>query len=632
MCGISGIIAFTKAGEPFLNKIPEAVATMRSRGPDKEGVFYKDKVALGHNRLSIIDVSNAASQPFTDASGRYTIVFNGEFYNYKTHRQELAKEGIQFVSQSDTEVLLYLYIKEGPACLQKVNGFFAFAIYDSLKKAVFIARDRMGIKPLLISYHEDAFFFASEMKAMFAMGVKKEIDHESLLAYLQMNYTPAHFTMVRNVVKLKPVHFILVDDNNEIVQQPYYKIPYEAGQVITHSDDYDTAKKKIATLLEQSVEKRMVADVPLGAFLSGGLDSSIIVALATRFTKQLSTFSIGFKDEAYFDETQYADLVAKKFNTYHTTFSLTNDDLFSVLFEVLDYIDDPFADSSAIAVNILSKKTREHVSVALSGDGADELFGGYIKHVAELRIRNAGISGSILKGLSPLLTHLPQSRNSGMANKIRQASKFAKGISLSRQERYWRWCSFIDEEKAGKLLKLGVNQQKYNRRKNLITSFISEKGSMNDVLMADTNHVLVNDMLTKVDLMSMANSLEVRVPFLDYELVNYVFSLPDSFKIHKNKGKRILQDAFSDVLPNEITGRPKHGFEVPLLKWFRRELFSLIKDDLLSDAFIEEQNIFNVAETKKLITRLQSNNPGDVAAQIWGIIVFQYWWKKNIKN
>ena len=631
MCGISGIIAFNQAGENSLGKIRDAVASMHSRGPDKQGIFIKDNIAFGHNRLSIIDVSDAASQPFTDASGRYTIIFNGEFFNFKTHRDQLLKEGVRLASNSDTEVLLYLYINEGPACLEKVNGFFAFAIYDALQKTVFIARDRMGIKPLLITCDEDKLMFASEMKAMFAMGVSREIDMESLMCYLQMNYVPAHQTMLSAVYKLQPGHYVWIE-NGEVTQKQYYRIPYEPGSIITHSDDYETAQKRIVSLLEDSVEKRMISDVPLGAFLSGGIDSSIIVALASRFTKQLNTFSIGFKDEPFFDETRYAQLVANKYNTNHTIFSLTNDDLFSVLFDVLDYLDDPFADSSAIAVNILSRKTREKVTVALSGDGADELFGGYLKHSGELRLRNAGFSGRILRKLAPLLKHLPQSRNSAFSNKMRQASKFANGLSLSAKDRYWRWCSFIDEADAALLMKQSCNHAEYNIRRNSIIEFIHSEGNLNDVLLADMNHVLVNDMLMKVDLMSMANSLEVRVPFLDSNLVNYVFSLPESYKVAGNTGKLILQDAFRKLLPEKIYHRPKHGFEVPLIKWFRNELYSLIHDDLISDDFIIEQNIFNLTEIKKIQTRLQSNNPGDVHAQVWGLIVFQYWWKRNIKN
>jgi len=630
MCGISGIVAFNEGGLKFLNRIPEAVASMQSRGPDNNCIYLNGNVAFGHNRLSIIDVSEAASQPFTDSSGRYTIVFNGEFFNFQTYRDQLISGGMQLKSSSDTEVLLHLYMLEGPACLEKINGFFALAIHDRMEGTVFIARDRMGVKPLLIYQDEEKFCFASEMKALLAMGIPKTLDHTSLFAYLQMNYVPANFSMIKNVVKLEPGTYLMIKQG-VVEQKRFYSIPYHPGDGNT-TDDYPSACSKVRDLLTDAVEKRMISDVPLGAFLSGGVDSSIIVALASKFTRHLNTFSIGFSDAAFFDETAYAQIVANKFKTNHTVFPLTNDDLFGALYHVLDYIDEPFADSSAIAVYILSQQTRKHVTVALSGDGADELFGGYLKHEAELRIRNANGLVKLLKYAAPLINLLPQSRDKTLFNKFRQASKYANGLNLSEKERYWRWCSFITGQEAGRMMSGTVNSAEYLRRKESIISNITHKGSLNEVLLADMKHVLVNDMLTKVDLMSMANSLEVRTPFLDYRLVDYVFSLPAAYKIQGNIRKKILQDAFKDMLPAEIYHRPKHGFEVPMLSWLRNELFPLINNDLLNDDFIVEQNIFEVAETKKLKSRLQANNPGDVHAQIWGLIVFQYWWKKYFIN
>jgi len=627
MCGISGIVALREEGQKYLNNIHRAVAVMHMRGPDNTGVYINNNVAFGHNRLSVIDVTEAASQPFTESSGRYTIILNGEFYNYRTYRDQLISQGIQLKSSSDTEVLLHLYMLEGPAFLEKINGFFAFAIHDNVENTVFIARDRFGVKPLLVYQDQDKLCFASEMKALFAMDIPKALDTESLYAYLQMNYIPANYTMVKNVVKLEPGNYLMIK-RNSVEQKQYYAIPYPKQNMELAYDSYDTAKKKIGSLLNASVERRMISDVPLGAFLSGGVDSSVVVGLASQFTKQLNTFSVGFRDEPFFDETRYAQIVAKKFQTNHTVFSLTNDDLLSVLFPVLDYTDDPFADSSAIAVYLLCQQTRKHVTVALSGDGADELFGGYMKHTAELKIRSAGSFVKLLKYGSPFFNLLPQSRNSALSNKFRQIAKYADGLNLSEKERYWRWCSFISEKKAAQILLEKTDVYDYLKRKESVIKNIIPGGSMNDVFFADMKHVLINDMNTKADMMSMANSLEMRAPFLDFELVNYVFSLPDNYKVQGNLRKRILQDTFREVLPPEIYHRPKHGFEVPLLKWFRNELFSLINDDLLNDDFIAGQNIFSISETKKLKTRLQSNNPGDVHAQIWGLIVFQYWWKK----
>jgi len=627
MCGITGVFAFNDDGVPFLKKVDAAVKAIYKRGPDKSGIYLHNNVALGHTRLSIIDTSDAASQPFTDASGRYTIIFNGEFFNFQKHRDALLQKGIQLNSQSDTEVLLYLYISEGPSCLEKVNGFFAFAIYDKEDQTLFLARDRYGVKPLFIFKDDDKFVFASEMKAMLEYGIPKEIDQASLFAYFQLNYIPAPFSIFKNVTKQKPGTFLQIK-KGEVKETVFYEIPVKTDvEIKSQNVGYDEAQKEIVRLLNDSVKQRLISDVPLGAFLSGGIDSSIIVALASKYTSQLSTFSIGYKDEPLFDETNYARLVADKFKTDHTEFSLSNDDLFSVLTNVLDYIDEPFADSSALAVYILSQCTKKHVTVALSGDGADELFGGYNKHKAEYRIRNAGIAEKTIGMLGPLWKALPQSRNSSFANKIRQFDRFSKGMSLPANERYWKWCGFAGEKEIEKLTHSHLSEE-YLKRKGEILQNISGKSSLNEVLYTDMKLVLQSDMLVKVDMMSMANSLEVRTPFLDFNLVDYVFSLPAIFKTDKNIGKRILQDAFRDVLPEAIYHRPKHGFEVPLLKWFRKELKSFIFDDLLSEAFVKEQGLFDFSVVSGIKEKMFSNNPGDSAARIWALVVFQFWYKK----
>jgi len=349
----------------------------------------------------------------------------------------------------------------------------------------------------------------------------------------------------------------------------------------------------------------------------------------------LHTFSIGYRDEPFFDETSYANLVAKKFNTNHTVFSLSNEDLYEHLFDILDRIDQPFADSSAIPTYILSKKTKAHITVALSGDGADELFSGYNKHSAHLKAMNEGPLNSILKTIGPALQYIPKSRSGSLSNKIRQAEKFGIGLNLDQKERYWRWASLLSEPGALRLLNDGLKHQlsmeSYLDQKQRLIGAVNSKNDFNELLLADMQLVLPNDMLRKVDLMSMANGLEVRVPFLDHNLVDYVFQLPASSKINSNIRKRILQDTFRDLLPPELYNRPKKGFEVPLLKWFRTSLKSMIKDDLLSDSVIEEQNIFDVREINRLKRRLFSMNPGDAHATVWALVVFQWWWKKYFR-
>ena len=644
MCGIAGIIALSEKGIASLDKIEDATRCLNKRGPDADGIYRHGRIAFGQTRLAIIDTSDGGLQPMHDASGRYTIIFNGEFFNFKEHRQFVRDKGFTLRSESDTEVLLYLYIIEGEKCLQRVNGFFALAIYDKEKQTVFIARDRMGVKPLLIYKDEDKLMFASEMKSLITMGIPKVLDTVSLYTYLQLNYIPGPNSIFKDVSKLEPGTYLKVNTsgeravngrqstvdsqqpivNGEKLEEKYYEIKKGSLDL-----SYTEQQKKLFTLMEDAVQRRLVSDVPLGSFLSGGIDSSVVSALAARHTKHLKTFSIGFKDEPLFDETRYANLVAKKIGSDHTVFSLTTDDLFANLHAVLDYIDEPFADSSALNVHILSQHTRKHVTVALSGDGADEMFGGYNKHEAEFRMRKGGLAGNIVSLLDPLWNVLPQSRNSKAGNKVRQLKKFSKGMKLGKKERYWLWASIANESEAGSLLTNSKNDSDYRTRKNEILKYISEEGDMNDVLLADMHLVLVNDMLMKVDLMSMANSLEVRTPFLDYTVVDFAFSIPAESKIDQGGRKKIVRDAFRSLLPEEIYSRGKQGFEVPLLKWFSTDLKNMITKDLLSEEFIMEQGIFNYREVRKLLTQLYGSSPGDAVARVWGLIVFQHWWKKN---
>lgn len=602
---------------------------LEKRGPDFQDIYLDEWVALGHRRLSIIDTSSVANQPMWDESKRYCIIFNGEIFNYQELKQTLVAKGVSFTTQSDTEVLLKLYIQEKENCLPKLNGFFAFCVYDKQEQQFFVARDRYGIKPLLYVHDEDKFLFASEMKAILQYGIEKEIDSTALHTYLQLNYIPAPRTVFKSVKKLMPGHFAKIEKGRLTIAQ-YYQIPTNSTTASTLS--YTDAKEKLKELLESSVQRRLVADVPLGSFLSGGIDSSVVTGLASRHKKNLHTFSIGFRDEKFFDETEYATLVAKHFNTEHTVFSLTNADLYQHVSSILDYIDEPFADSSAINVYILSKETRKHATVALSGDGADELLAGYNKHAAFYRTLHPGVKEKAVASLLPVWRALPKSRSGTLGNKVRQLQRFAEGMALSNQERYWRWAGYATELEALSLLsdasKEKVMEEEYTSFKGELLKTISAQSSINEMLLTDTQLVLPNDMLTKVDLMSMANSLEVRVPFLDVEVVNFIFSLPDDYKINSSIRKRILQDAFRDVLPEKLYNRPKKGFEVPLLKWFQQEMRSLIADDLLSKKFIEEQGVFNYAEIEKLKKQLFSANPADVHARIWGLVVFQWWWKK----
>lgn len=633
MCGITGYYTLNKSTDNNLAKVAQSTDKLLLRGPDSGGTYSDERIALGHRRLSIIDTSEGATQPMTDVSGRYVIVFNGEIFNYQqlsiTYLQQKWERIGGAKTTSDTEVLLYLLIEYGEKCLPWLSGFFAICFYDKETERIILARDRFGKKPLLYHATDEHIAFASEMKSLLAWDIPKELDYTVLHQYLQLNYIPQPQSIIKGVAKLKQAHYMIFTPKGIETYEPYYNIEIKKGEYNKYS--YDQACDKLVSLMDDAVKERMISDVPLGAFLSGGIDSSVMVALASKYTDNLNTFSIGYKDNAFFDETKYAKLVADKYKTNHTVFSLSNNDFLEHVHNVLDYIDEPFADSSAIPVYILCHHTRKHVTVAISGDGGDEVFAGYNKHAAEWKMRQNSLVNQVVKAGLPVWEMLPRSRNNKITNLFRQVHRFAEGGKLPVKERYWRWASFNTQEQASKLLNPSVLAKTdyallQTEKGELLRHMTS--GDFNELLLSDMNLVLLSDMLVKVDLMSMANSLEVRSPFLDYKVVDFAFSLPEQYKVDAKMKKRIVQDAFRSMLPDEIYNRPKHGFEIPLLDWFRKELWGLINDDLLERNFVAEQGIFNVEETERLKKKLHSNNPEDSHATIWALIVFQYWWKK----
>jgi asparagine synthase (glutamine-hydrolysing) len=628
MCGIAGAFAFRERGKPYLDKISIANDCLRHRGPDGGAVFQTGDVALGHRRLSIIDTSEAANQPMFSRDKRYVIIFNGEIFNYKELKAKYFPHH-SFVTSSDTEVFLELFIKEGAACFEKLRGFFGAAIYDNHTQELYLARDRFGKKPVHLYRNENVLVFASELKSLLSFGIPKEMNAEVLPFYFQLNYLPQPLSFLKNVEKLLPGHYLKISKEG-VEDKVYYDLDIRKEDYQNYS--YEEAKEKLVELMDESTRLRLIADVPLGAFLSGGIDSSVVVAMAARHQQQLKTFSIGYKDQPFFDETHYAQAVAKKYATQHTVFSLTNNDFLEHIEDVLSYMDEPFADSSSIPTFILSKETRKHVTVALSGDGGDEVFAGYNKYKAEWNVMQPSLKRNFVKGLQPLWRVLPKSRNNKITNTIRQLHRFAEGASLAPGERYWRWASMMSSQQTPALFRKEY-LQRLNRQKQLNETFpfnISGE-DLNEVLLADMKLVLVGDMLVKVDMMSMANSLEIRSPFLDQEVVEFAFGLPASYKINAKMKKRLVQDAFRDMLPAELYNRPKQGFDIPLLGWFRKELWGTINDDLLSDRFIEEQGIFDVNAIRSLKQKLHSSNPEDTHEHIWALLVFQYWWR-NVLN
>ncbi len=645
MCGISACITTNGPDSNWHAAMDRSLEHLLKRGPDFQDKLAVSNILFGHTRLSIIDTSAAGNQPMQIMDGRYTIVFNGEIYNYRSLKKDLESRGHAFRSSSDTEVLLHLYAEFGTDCIEKLDGFFAFALYDKTKDELLVARDRMGIKPLVYSWNEGNFCLASNVRALQPFLKNQTLSYPSLFAYLQLNYIPAPHTILEGVHKLEAGHYLLLTNASKNVEQAmpvkYFDLESNvAGFKPVSSKDYIASKQEVRRLLDESVQRRLVSDVPLGTFLSGGVDSSVITYLASVHKPDIMSFSIGFEDK-FFDETEFALEASKAFGTQHHVFRVGEEEMKAELDSILDYQDEPFGDSSAIPVYVLSKKTREHVTVALSGDGADELFSGYNKHAAEFRVQFPGPYDFLLPLANSIGGLLPRSRNSWLSNKVRQLDRYVEGRKLSKRDRYWRWAAYLEEEEANyyiremklpRVHRLSDDAYSYKKLKEEYLRYLSRDKGLNDVLLTDLKLVLQNDMLKKVDSMSMANSLEVRTPFLNHELVKFVSQLPQQYKINSGMRKRILQDTFKKELPESIYNRRKQGFEIPLLNWFSTSLKPRIEDDLLSRSFVEEQGIFNPEAIESLKRRLFSKSPGESVATTWALISFQAWWKRNMAN
>ena len=634
MCGICGKLDFYGKGasEDLIKRMTDSLTY---RGPDDEGAYISIPIALGHRRLSIIDLSPAGHQPMSNEDGSIWLVFNGEIYDFQRHRLMLMSKGHRLKSLTDCEVIIHLYEEYGTDCLDHLNGMFAFALWDSRNMQLWLARDRLGIKPLNYYWDNNKLIFASEIKAILCdPSVSREIDREALDLYLTLNYIPAPWTIFKNIRKLLPGNYLLADKNGINVVR-YWDIPLDAGPAVSVSDnkrDLDGYKRNLYRLLEDAVTRRLISDVPLGAFLSGGVDSSIIVGLMSRnSSRPVKTFSIGYKDMPSFDETRYALEVARFNNTDHQEFNLDYRDVLEAFPEVLENLDEPFADSSAIPTFIVSRHTRNHVTVALSGDGGDELFAGYKMYQGERWSRYYGMIPLFIRNrlIIPLADILPDARDKRALETARIIKKFVKGMSNSFSERFYNWREIFTFPMRQGLLTDPLDKNLYL---DIIRNTVeTEKDhfpddNINLMLYMDVKGLLQGDMLTKVDRMSMANSLEVRVPFLDYTFVEYVFRIKGYMKLRGKTGKYILMESFRHILPPSVHNRPKYGFEMPIGAWLRKELKFLI-DEYLNRDLIKRQGKFKYEVIDELIKN-HMRSRRDTSWHIWNLIVFQYWYRR----
>ena len=644
MCGICGKISFNH--QPVQDSLMRTMCrSFAYRGPDDEGTYlnkhqdnsgFEISVGLGHKRLSIIDLSTAAHQPMSNEDGTVWITYNGEIYNYRELKAKLERKGHTFKSDSDTEVVLHLYEEEGHRAVDQLNGMFAFALWDKNFGRLWVCRDRLGIKPIVYYWDGKNFVFASEIKALFAdASIPKELDYEALNLYLTFNYVPAPYSIFKGIRKLEPGHFLILENGNLDITK-YWDAPETINPEIASlpfAEQETFYKDHLFNLLNNAVSSRMIADVPLGAFLSGGIDSSVIVALMARNSdKPVQTFSIGYKNDALFDETEYAREVAGLYNTDHHEFKLSHEDMLDALDNVLSTFDEPFADSSAIPTYIVARETKNHVKVALSGDGGDELFAGYRSYLAEYyRSKYMLVPALIREGLiASLIKIFPDSRDSKGLEYIRRLKKFIRATHGSFPERMLVLKEVIPQDIRQQIFAnhcIDKNGTGHDPAllwvRNLLNYYHGDK--VNRILYSDLKDSLPGDMLNKVDWMSMKNSLEVRVPFLDHRIVELAFKMPGALKLRKATTKHILKETFKDILPASLYRRPKAGFEVPISRWLKNDLKFMI-DQYLDENRIREQGIFDFDIIQNLINKHHSSQT-DTSWMLWNLIVFQHWYE-----
>lgn len=645
MCGIAGILRLDGAElDPgAFNSVKSMTDHMAHRGPDGEGFWQNGPVCLGHRRLSIIDIAGGA-QPMQSADGNLCIVFNGEIYNFQALRRKLLDEGIKFLTNSDTEVILAAYRKWGTACLDQLEGMFAFALWDSGKRRLFCARDRFGEKPFFYFIQKGYFCFASDLSSLttlqkdclFADFVFR-LDPHALTRYLAYEYVPCPQTMYRETLNLEPAHFLLIE-NGEISNQAFWDLPFPENQAGANEAELCSTLYK---LLADAVKRRMVSDVPLGVFLSGGIDSTIVAGLMARQSpRPIETFSIGFTEASY-DESRYARIAAKAFGTNHHERILSADDCADELPGIVSRMDQPMADASCAPTWLLSRLAREKVTVALGGDGADELWAGY-EHYIAFRIAQwyNRIPGLVRKGLlEPICHMLPGS--SGYINPRLAVATFLAGAKAPDWLRVQSLLTAFSPQMlegilAPDFIDSRLEMGKFLSERNLFEPTYSQfhhwqpqsaASSLARAFHVYARQFMLDDILVKIDRCSMLHSLEIRAPFLDRHVAEFSASLPISCKLRGFKRKYLLKKAFSGLLPPEILRRNKRGFQIPVAAWLRGRLRPLM-EDLLDGKKLETQGIFNPASVRGLMNEHISGK-FDRRKQLWTLVVLQLWLGAN---
>jgi asparagine synthase (glutamine-hydrolysing) len=619
MCGIAGKVCSDRADCVDAGLIERMTETIRHRGPDDGGVWVNGPVGLGNRRLSIIDLSPRGHQPMSNEDGSVWIAFNGEIYNFAELRAELAAQGHLFRSDTDTETIVHLYERDGLDCVKRLRGMFAFAIWDAPRRRLFAARDRLGKKPFFYYSGRDGLLFASEPKAILQdPGVPREVDAQAIRHYLTYGYVPSPWSAFRGLRKLPPAHYLLFE-NGRVDVRGYWTLRYQPKRTAPEAALAD----ELLALLEQSVRLRLVSDVPLGALLSGGVDSSAVVALMRRVSPAaIRTFSIGFEHPEY-DEIAYARRVAEHLHTEHHQFTVRPDAV-ALLPRIVWHYNEPFADSSAVPSFAVCEMARREVTVALNGDGGDEVFLGYDRYVAaNLSARFDGLPRAARKAASALLAPLPLGTPKSSLHRLR---RFAEVAALPANERYARWITLFDGDSAAQLLAPEFARATAGPAFGLLDEALRQSDGSSPAERAshaDVQMYLPDDLLVKMDIASMAHSLEVRSPLLDHHVLEFAAALPAGLKLHGMVQKYLLKRVMRDALPESILSRRKMGFGVPIDRWFRNELRDLARDTLL-DQRATARGYFRKAAVQRL---LDEHDAGTAHhhARLWSLLMLELW-------
>jgi asparagine synthase (glutamine-hydrolysing) len=618
MCGICGLVSLN--GAPVDRSVlDEMSAALFHRGPDSEGVFVENGTGIAARRLAIIDLATG-DQPLSNEDGSVTVIQNGEIYNYRELREELAGKGHRFRTQGDTEVLAHLYEEHGPAFADRLRGMFAVAVWDANRRRLVLTRDRFGIKPLYYRLTGDSLSFASELKALLRQpGFSREIDLDALEAFLAFSFVPAPLSIFRDVRKLPPGSTLVWDaDGGSNVEIERYARPRPAAAGELRSESEDALSEELRERLRDSVRAHLIADVPVGVLLSGGVDSCTLAALASEEAGQVSTFTIGFEERG-FDERDLARIVAQRYGTDHHEL-LVRPDAAELLPALARAFDEPFADASAIPTYLISELARRHVKVALSGEGGDELFGGYNYYAGHALARRLAPAAWLLR---PLVERLPTSTDKASSLDWK-AKRFVRSARLSPLERHYAWKSVFTPEERQALVdperRAAVDPLEIMRPVYAQTTGSEELARLMGL---DLGLFMVDDMLVKTDRSSMAHSLEARVPLLDPVVAELALALPSRMKVRRLEKKRLLRRAVAPLLPREILEGEKRGFVPPIGRWLREDLAPLT-DELLSPANVKRQGFFQPAAVTQLLATHRAGR-ADNSRKIWALLTFSLW-------